>query len=159
MFFPFGDAIAVHFSERFFPSFLVFNSCEVQILSFYLFIYFILYLTFQAPYLEYTGNECCERLAYYGISTNLVTYLTKKLHQGNVSAARNVTTWQGTCYLAPLIGAITADAYWGRYWTIAAFSTVYFIVCLIWSGYTTPPSIDKIVSISVYLFAFADCSD
>jgi len=74
------------------------------------------------------GNECCERLAYYGISTNLVTYLTKKLHDGNASAASNVTTWQGTCYLTPLIGAILADAYWGRYWTIATFSTIYFIV-------------------------------
>ncbi|KAJ7942763.1 protein NRT1/ PTR FAMILY 8.3-like [Quillaja saponaria] len=73
------------------------------------------------------GNECCERLAYYGISSNLVTYLTKKLHQENVSAARNVTTWQGTCYLTPLVGAVIADSYWGRYWTIAAFSTIYFI--------------------------------
>ncbi|XP_024963434.1 protein NRT1/ PTR FAMILY 8.3-like [Cynara cardunculus var. scolymus] len=73
------------------------------------------------------GNECCERLAYYGIATNLVSYLTKKLHQGNASAARNVTTWQGTCYLTPLIGAVLADAYWGRYWTIAIFSTIYFI--------------------------------
>lgn len=77
---------------------------------------------------NHTGNECCERLAYYGIATNLVTYLTQKLHEGNVSAARNVTTWQGTCYLAPLIGAVLADAYWGRYWTIAIFSTIYFIV-------------------------------
>ncbi|PIA63958.1 hypothetical protein AQUCO_00201344v1 [Aquilegia coerulea] len=73
------------------------------------------------------GTECCERLAYYGISTNLVTYLTNKLHEGNANAARNVTTWQGTCYLTPLIGAFLADAYWGRYWTIAVFSTIYFI--------------------------------
>lgn len=76
------------------------------------------------------GNECCERLAYYGISRNLVIYLTKKLHEGNVSAARNVSTWQGTCYLTPIIGAVLADAYWGKYWTIAAFSTIYFIVLL-----------------------------
>ncbi|PON54120.1 Proton-dependent oligopeptide transporter [Trema orientale] len=73
------------------------------------------------------GTECCERLAFYGISTNLVNYLTNKLHEGNVSAARNVTSWQGTCYITPLIGAILADAYWGRYWTITAFSTIYFI--------------------------------
>lgn len=73
------------------------------------------------------GTECCERLAYYGIATNLVSYLTSKLHEGNVSAARNVTTWSGTCYLTPLIGAILADACWGRYWTIAVFSTIYFI--------------------------------
>ncbi|KAH9618279.1 hypothetical protein KSS87_004188 [Heliosperma pusillum] len=73
------------------------------------------------------GTECCERLAYYGIATNLVSYLTTKLHEGNAYAARNVTTWSGTCYLTPLIGAVLADAYWGRYWTIAVFSTIYFI--------------------------------
>ncbi|KAJ4973141.1 hypothetical protein NE237_006315 [Protea cynaroides] len=74
------------------------------------------------------GTECCERLAYYGIAKNLVTYLTHKLHEGNVSAARNVNAWQGTCYITPLIGAFLADAYWGRYWTVAVFSTIYFIV-------------------------------
>ncbi|CAI8617679.1 unnamed protein product [Vicia faba] len=73
------------------------------------------------------GNECCERLAFFGISTNLVTYLTTKLHEGNVSAARNVGFWQGTCYLTPLVGAVLADGYWGRYWTIAIFSMIYFL--------------------------------
>jgi hypothetical protein len=48
-----------------------------------------------------TGTFFCERLAYYGIATNLVTFLTTKLHQGLVSAAKNVTTFQGTCYLTP----------------------------------------------------------
>lgn len=41
------------------------------------------------------GNECCERLAYYGIAKNLVTYFTTKLHETNVSAARHVMIWQG----------------------------------------------------------------
>ncbi|KAG5040763.1 hypothetical protein JHK85_013239 [Glycine max] len=68
------------------------------------------------------GNECCERLAFFGITTNLVTYLTTKFHEGNVSAARNISIWQGTCYLTPIIGAVLADGYWGRYWTIAVFS-------------------------------------
>ncbi|CAN6295860.1 unnamed protein product [Urochloa humidicola] len=73
------------------------------------------------------GNEFCERLAYYGIAKNLITYLKVKLHLGNLEAARTVTTWQGTCYLTPLIGAILADSHWGKYWTIAVFSSVYFI--------------------------------
>ncbi|KAJ6816704.1 protein NRT1/ PTR FAMILY 8.3-like isoform X1 [Iris pallida] len=73
------------------------------------------------------GTECCERLAYYGIAKNLVTYLTTRLHEGNASAARNATTWQGTCFLTPLIGAFLADSYWGRYRTIAVFSTLYFL--------------------------------
>ncbi|KAL6596315.1 hypothetical protein ACP70R_047679 [Stipagrostis hirtigluma subsp. patula] len=76
------------------------------------------------------GTEVCERLAYYGISKSLVTYLSKRLHQGNVSAARNFTTWQGTCYLTPLIGATLADSYWGKYRIIAVFSTIYFL----WNG-------------------------
>jgi len=83
------------------------------------------------------GNEFCERLAYYGIARNLVTYLKVKLHLGNLEAARNVTTWQGTCYLTPLIGAILADSYWGKYWTIAVFSSIYFIV----SAKISPPNL------------------
>ncbi|CAO2827590.1 unnamed protein product [Amaranthus hypochondriacus] len=73
------------------------------------------------------GTEFCERLAYYGIATNLVNYLTNKLHEGNVIAARNVNTWAGTCYLTSLVGAFLADAYCGRYWTIAVFSAIYCI--------------------------------
>ncbi|XP_057543726.1 protein NRT1/ PTR FAMILY 8.3-like [Amaranthus tricolor] len=72
------------------------------------------------------GNEICERLAFYGVNTNLVSYLTQKLHEGNVSAARIVSTWSGTCYITPLIGAFLADVYWGKYWTIAVFSVIHF---------------------------------
>ncbi|OMO85139.1 Proton-dependent oligopeptide transporter family [Corchorus capsularis] len=75
------------------------------------------------PYI--LGNECCERLAYYGINTNLVNYLKFQLNQRNVEAVSNVTNWSGTCYVMPLIGAFLADAYLGRYWTIACFSTIY----------------------------------
>ncbi|KAL3536491.1 hypothetical protein ACH5RR_004952 [Cinchona calisaya] len=73
------------------------------------------------------GNECCERLAYYGMSTNLVNYLHLQLNQGITAAANNVTNWSGTCYITPLIGAFLADSYLGRYWTIASFSIIYVI--------------------------------
>lgn len=74
------------------------------------------------------GNECCERLAYYGMSTNLVNYLQIRLNMDNVAASNSVTSWSGTCYLTPLIGAFLADAYLGRYWTIASFSIFYVFV-------------------------------
>ncbi|KAK7287474.1 hypothetical protein RIF29_00754 [Crotalaria pallida] len=77
------------------------------------------------PYI--LGNECCERLAYYGMSTNLVNYLQDRFNQGNATAANNVTTWSGTCYLTPLLGAFLADSYLGRYWTIASFSSIYVV--------------------------------
>ncbi|TVU40103.1 hypothetical protein EJB05_13552, partial [Eragrostis curvula] len=71
------------------------------------------------------GNECCERLAYYGMSSNLVNYMVDRLHQGNAAAANNVNNWSGTCYVMPLLGAFLADAYLGRYRTIAAFMALY----------------------------------
>lgn len=73
------------------------------------------------------GNECCERLAYYGMSTNLVLYFKNRLHQHSATASKNVSNWSGTCYITPLIGAFFADSYLGRYWTIACFSIIYVI--------------------------------
>ncbi|KAL3850614.1 hypothetical protein ACJIZ3_012496 [Penstemon smallii] len=77
------------------------------------------------PYI--LGNECCERLAYYGMSSNLVVYFTDRLRQHSTAAINNVSNWSGTCYITPLIGAFVADAYLGRYWTIACFSIIYVI--------------------------------
>ncbi|TYH80684.1 hypothetical protein ES332_D03G148400v1 [Gossypium tomentosum] len=71
------------------------------------------------------GNECCERLAYYGMSSNLVRYFKHRLNQHTSVATRNNQNWSGTCYITPLIGAFLADAYLGRYWTIALFSIIY----------------------------------
>ncbi|XP_062094285.1 protein NRT1/ PTR FAMILY 8.1-like [Humulus lupulus] len=70
------------------------------------------------------GNQCMERLAYYGMSSSLMNYLETSLNQGNVSAANNITNWNGTSNLTPLLGAFLADTYFGKYWTIAAFSIV-----------------------------------
>ncbi|KAL6970602.1 hypothetical protein U1Q18_030297 [Sarracenia purpurea var. burkii] len=64
-------------------------------------------------------------MAYFGISSNLVLYLTKKLHQGTVTSANNVTNWVGTVYLTPILGAYVADAHLGRYWTFVIASVIY----------------------------------
>ncbi|KAL5228559.1 hypothetical protein ABZP36_016824 [Zizania latifolia] len=77
------------------------------------------------PYI--LANECCERLAYYGMSTNLVNYMKTRLGQESAIAANNVTNWSGTCYITPLLGAFLADAYMGRFWTIASFMIIYIL--------------------------------
>lgn len=69
--------------------------------------------------------EVFERMAYYGISSNLILYLTKKLHQGTVASANNVTNWVGTIWMTPILGAYIADAHLGRYWTFVIASAVY----------------------------------
>ena len=59
--------------------------------------------------------EIAGSFAYFGISANLITYLTGPLGQSNASAAN---AWSGTASLMPLLGAFLADAYLGRYRSI-----------------------------------------
>uniref|UniRef100_A0A0A8Z342 Major facilitator superfamily (MFS) profile domain-containing protein n=1 Tax=Arundo donax TaxID=35708 RepID=A0A0A8Z342_ARUDO len=57
------------------------------------------------------GAEFTECVAFFAISKNLVTYLTGVLHESNVDAARNVSTWIGSSFFTLLIGAFLADTY------------------------------------------------
>lgn len=67
-------------------------------------------------------------MAFFGIAKNLVTYLTGALHESNVDAATAVSTWIGSSFFTPLVGAFMADTFWGRYWTVVIFLSVYVIV-------------------------------
>lgn len=79
----------------------------------------------------FTVYEVFERMAYYGISTNLIIYLTKKLHQGTVTSANNVTNWSGTVWIMPILGAYVADAHLGRYRTFLVASAICLTVCFL----------------------------
>ncbi|KAL6505725.1 hypothetical protein OROHE_023104 [Orobanche hederae] len=73
------------------------------------------------------ANEICEKLAVVGFGTNMLSYLTSELHLPLTRAANTLTNFGGTAAMTPLLGAFLADAFVGRFWTIAIASVIYQI--------------------------------
>ncbi|KAF5817387.1 putative proton-dependent oligopeptide transporter family, MFS transporter superfamily [Helianthus annuus] len=86
------------------------------------------------------GVEVAERIAYYGVSSNLITYLTGPLGQSTATAAENVNVWAGTASLLPLVGAFIADAFLGRYLTVILASLLYILALALLAFSTLIPS-------------------
>lgn len=83
------------------------------------------------PYI--VGNEAAERFSYYGMKAILVVFMTTYLVDSsgaiNTMTEGDATFWYHIFgmanYFVPLLGAIVADALWGKYRTIIVLSLVY----------------------------------
>ncbi|CAF1446017.1 unnamed protein product [Adineta steineri] len=81
--------------------------------------------------------EFCERFAFYGISGPFQNYIQfpvpgsngtqpGALNRGHQTATLLTTFFSFFCYFTPIVGAIVADQFWGKYKAI-------FISCIIYS--------------------------
>ena len=83
------------------------------------------------PYI--IGNEAAERYSFYGMKAILVIFMTKYLMDSNGEVAPmsegDAKVWyhlfNSAVYFTPLLGAIIADAFFGKYKTIIGLSLVY----------------------------------
>lgn len=83
------------------------------------------------PYI--IGNEAAERFSYYGMRTILVVFMTQHLMSSSGILATMSEpqakvwfhTFMSAVYFFPILGALIADIFWGKYKTIIILSSVY----------------------------------
>ena len=78
-------------------------------------------------------NDIAERFSFYGMKAILVVFMTQYLMStdgqlatmSRADATSYFHLFVSTTYFLPIIGAVIADAYWGKYRTVILLSVVY----------------------------------
>ncbi|KAI7202370.1 peptide transport protein PTR2 [Hortaea werneckii] len=106
--------------------------------------------------------ELCERFTYYGCQGLFQNYITNKndgsdgangLGLGHMGATGLNVFFQFFCYVTPILGAIVADQYLGKYKTILVFCGVYWIgLLLLWTT-ALPSSVQSGSALGGYIAA------
>jgi len=92
------------------------------------------------PYI--IANEAAERFSFYGMKAALAIFLANYLgvlggaNLSESQATSYVSYFNGAVYLTPLLGALIADTFFGKYRTIMTLSIVYCLghLCLAFMG-------------------------
>uniref|UniRef100_A0A8C6WTN1 Solute carrier family 15 member 2 n=1 Tax=Neogobius melanostomus TaxID=47308 RepID=A0A8C6WTN1_9GOBI len=72
-------------------------------------------------------NEFCERFSYYGMKAVLTLYFVQYLHWDKDLSTAVYHAFSSLCYFTPIMGAIIADSWLGKFRTIIYLSIVYVI--------------------------------
>ncbi|XP_023260256.1 solute carrier family 15 member 2-like [Seriola lalandi dorsalis] len=72
-------------------------------------------------------NEFCERFSYYGMKAVLTLYFLTYLHWDKDLSTAVYHAFSSLCYFTPLLGALIADSWLGKFKTIIYLSIVYVI--------------------------------
>ena len=92
------------------------------------------------PYI--IGNEAAERFSFYGMKAALAIFLANYLgvlggaNMSEAKATTYVSFFNSAVYVTPLVGALIADIFFGKYKTIVSLSVVYCLghLCLAFMG-------------------------
>ncbi|XP_072469985.1 solute carrier family 15 member 2 isoform X1 [Notamacropus eugenii] len=83
-------------------------------------------------------NEFCERFSYYGMKAVLTLYFLYFLHWSEDTSTSVYHAFSSLCYFTPLLGAVMADSWLGKFRTIIYLSLVYVLGHLIKSMGAVP---------------------
>ncbi|CAF0874988.1 unnamed protein product [Didymodactylos carnosus] len=108
--------------------------------------------------------EFCERFSYYGLSSPFQNYIEFPvptgnqtqpgvLDEGQATATGLTNFFQFFCYITPIMAAIIADQFWGKYKTIVVFCFVYMFGLLVLVLSAIPPSIARGIALPGLIIA------
>jgi POT family proton-dependent oligopeptide transporter len=106
--------------------------------------------------------ELCERFTYYGASGIFQNYISRPrsgeegrgaLGMGHQGATGLTTFFQFWCYVTPILGAIIADQYLGKYNTIVIFCCVYILGLIVLTCTSIPTALDHGAGLAGYIVA------
>uniref|UniRef100_A0A8C3VXK6 Solute carrier family 15 member 1 n=1 Tax=Catagonus wagneri TaxID=51154 RepID=A0A8C3VXK6_9CETA len=72
-------------------------------------------------------NEFCERFSYYGMRALLILYFRLFIGWDDNLSTAIYHTFVALCYLTPILGALIADSWLGKFKTIVSLSIIYTI--------------------------------
>ncbi|XP_053900778.1 solute carrier family 15 member 2 isoform X3 [Malaclemys terrapin pileata] len=100
-------------------------------------------------------NEFCERFSYYGMKAVLTLYFLNFLHWDENLSTTMYHAFSGLCYFTPVIGALIADTWLGKFKTIIYLSIVYVIGHVIKSVGAIPTVGNQVVHVVLSMLGLA----
>ncbi|KAK4380920.1 protein NRT1/ PTR FAMILY 1.2 [Sesamum angolense] len=70
------------------------------------------------------GIEALEKMATFGLMPNMTLYLMKEYHMEMTTASTLLFFWSAATNFMPLLGALVADSFLGRFYTIGIGSVI-----------------------------------
>ncbi|KAL6614473.1 hypothetical protein ACP70R_036743 [Stipagrostis hirtigluma subsp. patula] len=84
-------------------------------------------------------NEMLEKVAGFGLNTNMIQYLTKQYHLSNVTSQTMIFVWSAVSNFMPIAGAVVADTCLGRFLAVALGTASCFVgMVFLWLSATIP---------------------